>query len=180
MPPASHLNSLLQRANSHAKHLVFSLLQRRRSLNRLVGYADRFGMTASALCLVHCLAMPLLLVPLFGLSHVDDGFHRAMVIAVTLPVLLALIPGYLTHRRWRVLALGVAGLIIFGAAVLVAGPLFGESAELLLAVISGLLLFGAHYRNRHHCLCCQHSAAEPAGVFSLAEKCNTVAKKICR
>jgi hypothetical protein len=153
-----------------------TLFVRRRALNRFVGYADRFGMMASALCLVHCLAMPLLLVPLFGLAHFGDGFHRAMVIAVTLPVLLALIPGYLAHRRWRVLALGGAGLAIFCAAVLVIGPLHGESAELLLAVMGGMLLFCAHYRNRHHCQCCQRSAKDDGAERRLASECNIVAE----
>jgi hypothetical protein len=147
-------------------------------LNKLIGYADRVGMMASGLCLVHCLAMPLLLVPLFGLGHSGDAFHRAMVVIVTLPVLLALLPGYLAHRRWRVLALGGLGLASFGAAVLVIGPRYGESAELVLAVAGGVLLFGAHYRNRHHCACCRRNAAAavaPSGDFSSDYECNTVA-----
>jgi hypothetical protein len=135
-------------------------------LNKFVGYADRFGMLASGLCLVHCLAMPLLLIPLFGLAHSGDAFHRAMVVIVTLPVLLALIPGYLAHRRWRVLALGAFGLASFGAGVLVLGPRYGESVEFVMAVAGGLLLFGAHHRNRHHCACCRHSAAKGGGEFS--------------
>lgn len=143
-------------------------------MNKIVGYADRFGMFASGLCLVHCLAMPLLLIPLFGLGQQGDAFHRAMVAIVTLPVLLALIPGYLAHRHWRVLALGGLGLVSFCAGVLVLGPLYGESVELVLAVVGGLLLFGAHYRNRHHCACCSHAKA-PASDFSSAGERNIVA-----
>lgn len=149
-------------------------------MNKIVGYADRFGMLASGLCLVHCLAMPLLLIPLFGLGHQGDAFHRAMVVIVTLPVLLALIPGYLAHRRWRVLALGGLGLAFFGAGVLVLGPRYGENVELVMAVAGGLLLFGAHYRNRHHCACCPRSAAKDGGDFFSAPECNSVAVNLIK
>jgi hypothetical protein len=148
-------------------------------LNKIVGYADRFGMLASGLCLVHCLAMPLLLIPLFGLGHQGDAFHRAMVVIVTLPVLLALIPGYLAHRHWRVLALGGLGLASFGAGVLVFGPRYGENVELVLAVAGGLLLFGAHYRNRHHCACCSHAKTPDADFSSAAER-NMVAVNLAK
>jgi hypothetical protein len=162
----------------HEKHAIRPI-RRGDILNKVVGYADRFGMFASGLCLVHCLAMPLLLIPLFGLGHQGDAFHRAMVAIVTLPVLLALIPGYLAHRHWRVLALGGLGLSSFVAGVLVFGPLYGESVELVLAVAGGLLLFGAHYRNRHHCACCSHAKA-PVGDFPLAAERNIVAVNLVK
>ncbi len=150
-------------------------------MNKIVGYADRFGMLASGLCLVHCLALPLLLIPLFGLEHQGDAFHRAMVVLVTLPVLLALIPGYLAHRHWRVLALGGLGLTLFGSGVLVFGPRYGESVELVLAVAGGVLLFGAHFRNRHHCACCSHKTSKAVdGEFSSAGERNTVAANLVK
>ncbi|HZV66427.1 MAG TPA: MerC domain-containing protein [Telluria sp.] len=81
-------------------------------MKKIIRFADCVGMGASALCLVHCLAMPLLLLvfPLSGLMGKDDSFHRYLAAIVTLPVLLALVPGFIAHRRWAVLVFGATGL----------------------------------------------------------------------
>ena len=122
-------------------------------MHKMVGAADYVGMTASALCLVHCLGTPLLLslFPVLGLGERDDAFHRYMVVLVTLPVL---IPGFFAHRRWQVLALGGFGLACFIAAVLVIGSRYGEVAEMVLAVIGGAHLFAAHLKNQSFCRSC--------------------------
>lgn len=122
----------------------------------LIKYGDFAGMAASIVCLLHCIAMPLAIFafPMLGLAHAHDHFHDVLVAAITLPVLLALVPGYLRHRDGATLALGGAGLAIFLVAVFVAGPRFGEVAEAVLAVASGCMLLVAHLRNRRHCRRC--------------------------
>jgi len=135
-------------------------------LNKMVGAADYFGMTASTLCLLHCLGTPLVLslFPLLGLGGQDDVVHRYMAVMVTLPVLLALIPGFFAHRRWLVPVLGGFGLACFIAAVLLIGPLYGETAETVLAVIGGAHLFAAHLKNRTFCRSC------PAASLTAAQR----------
>jgi len=122
-------------------------------MKKLVRFADYAGMAASALCLVHCLAMPLLLAafPLLGLGSDHHALHDALLVAATVPVLLALAPGYLRHRDPIAPALGIAGLALFLAAVLVIGPRAGHGAETAAAVVSSLLLLSAHVRNHRHC-----------------------------
>jgi peptidoglycan/LPS O-acetylase OafA/YrhL len=122
----------------------------------LIKYGDVAGMTASILCLLHCLAMPLVILafPMLGLAHVHDTFHDTLIAAITLPVLLALVPGYLKHRDKTTLLVGVGGLALFLAAVFVVSPLLGEVAEAAAAVVSGLMLLYAHLRNRRHCKRC--------------------------
>ncbi|WP_156885673.1 MerC domain-containing protein [Massilia niastensis] len=136
----------------------------------LIRFGDYAGMTASALCLAHCLAMPLLLAafPMLGLAHAHDGFHDTLLAAISLPVLLALLPGYLRHRDARVLAAGIAGLGCFLAAVFVISPLFGELAEAGCAIASGVLLLYAHLRNRRLCACC--AAARPSARAAAAAR----------
>lgn len=133
----------------------------------LIKFGDMAGMAASALCLVHCLAMPLVMLafPMLGLAHTHDTFHDVLVAFVTLPVLLALIPGYLRHRDKTTLIAGCTGLGCFLLAVFVVSPLFGELAEAALAVVSGFLLLYAHLRNRRSCKRC-----------SVREKANDEAK----
>lgn len=123
-------------------------------------FADYAGLAASALCLVHCLAMPLLVAafPLLGLGGDHHALHDALLVAVTLPVLLALAPGYRAHRDPAPLVLGVMGLAAFLLAVLVVGPMFGELAETALAVTSSVLLISAHLRNQRSCKGCARRA----------------------
>lgn len=126
-------------------------------MKTLIRFADYAGMAASALCLVHCLAMPLLLAafPLLGLGEEHHALHDALLLGVTVPVLLALVPGYLKHRDPVALSLGVAGLVCFLAAVFVLGPQVGEVAETVGAVVSSVLLLGAHLRNHRYCKDCR-------------------------
>jgi len=142
-------------------------------LNKMVGVADYFGMTASMLCLLHCLGTPLLLslFLMLGLGPQDEAFHRYMVVLVTLPVLLALVPGFFAHRRWQVLALGGFGLVCFSAVLLI-GPRYGEIAETVLAVIGGAHLFAAHFKNRSFCQSC--AVQRNQGIYS-DKTCNSVA-----
>lgn len=132
-----------------------------------IRFGDYAGIAASALCMVHCLATPLLMIafPMLGLAHEHDAFHNMMLAAISLPVLLALLPGYLRHRDRTVLVLGVLGLGSFLSAVFIVSPLYGETAEAVAAVFSGVLLLGAHFRNRRHCNRCV-KAAEQTGSKS--------------
>ncbi len=125
-------------------------------MKTLIRFADYAGMAASALCLVHCLAMPLLLAafPLLGLGGDHHALHDALLLGVSVPVLLALVPGYLKHRDPAALSLGVAGLLSFLVAVFVLGPRVGEMAETAGAVLSSVLLLGAHVRNHRYCKDC--------------------------
>ena len=125
-------------------------------MNKMIGIADYAGMTTSALCLLHCLGAPLLLslFPLLGLTQEDAAFHRTMAVVVTLPVLAALIPGFVAHRRWLVLAFGGGGLGCFITAMFVIGPRYSEAAETVLAVIGTTrtrILFGLSMQ-----LCCNN------------------------
>ena len=70
---------------------------------------------------------------------------------MTVPVLLALVPGYLRHRDPLALMLGLAGVAALLLAVFVAGPRLGGMAETAGAVASSVLLLVAHLRNHRYC-----------------------------
>lgn len=125
-------------------------------MKRLIRFGDYAGMMASALCLVHCLATPLLvaLFPMLGLAHEHDTFHNTLLAAISLPVLLSLLPGYLRHRDRAVLVLGMLGLSSFLSSIFILSPVYGEQAETVGAVFSGVLLLCAHIRNRRFCTRC--------------------------
>lgn len=114
---------------------------------------DRWGMMISSVCLVHCLAFPLLtaLLPFFAVALPGDEWLHPLLLGLALPVTgFALLRGYWRHRLVRPLLLGMAGL------ALIAGALFahGELAEAALTVTGGLLVVGAHWLNwRGHRAC---------------------------
>ena len=133
---------------------------RKSTMNTLRRAGDRAGVLASALCLLHCLALPLLLAffPMLGLGH-GEGFHAAMVGIALLAAVAALAPGYAVHRRASVALAGAGGLACLAAAVLVAGTRYGEVAETWLTVGGAGLLCLAHLRNRACCGNCATTSA---------------------
>jgi len=77
---------------------------------------DRLGISASALCLVHCVALPFLLAGMPALARFESslgtGFHIAMAVLVTATVIPALRGGYKRHRDVPTLAFGGWGLTL--------------------------------------------------------------------
>jgi MerC mercury resistance protein len=126
-------------------------------MNKLTGAADAAGIFASALCLLHCLAMPLVLAALPAMGWAGhDHAHEVLIGVALAAALLSLGPGYLAHRRRAVPLLGGAGLACLAAALFVVGPRYGHGAEALASIAGALLLLAAHLRNR---VCCRHCAA---------------------
>ena len=111
---------------------------------------DRFGATGSLLCAVHCALTPVLLaaIPSLGLSvWFGGGFERGFVAFVTVLGLCSLLWGYRRHRRFRALAMLLAGLAALWAGVLV--PPLHEPPTVHAAVMTfgGTLAGLAHLLN---------------------------------
>ena len=113
-------------------------------------YTDRAAVGLSFLCLMHCLALPLLLALLPGvtiLSHFDNEiFHLGMVVLVIPTSLYALTLGCKQHQNYRLLKIGFAGLAFLCAAVL-GEEFIGEAGEKAFTVIGSSLIAYGHIRN---------------------------------
>lgn len=104
---------------------------------------DLYAAGLSALCLLHCLALPLLvtIMPLAALAAENELVHQILVIAAV-PVSLRVIWRTLATRGNRLFvgaALGGLGLLLLAA--------FGEAVsayEEPITVVGGLLLGSAH------------------------------------
>lgn len=101
---------------------------------------DGTAILLSSLCLVHCLALPLLstALPILGVVAEAEWLHRTFVIAALPFAVLALISKQISWVS--------AVLILSGSAFLVAGA-FVEAwhdYETLLTVIGGVLLAAGH------------------------------------
>lgn len=111
----------------------------------------------SALCLVHCLALPALalLLPVLGFWAQAEWVHVVFVLIAAPVAVLAFIDLRAGRpRSWRLTAVAIAGLgLMIAGALEIPTP----GAERVLTVIGGLLLAGAHltnWRRRHRCAAC--------------------------
>jgi 4-amino-4-deoxy-L-arabinose transferase-like glycosyltransferase len=127
--------------------------------------ADSFGIGLSALCMIHCLAFPVLIAFAPAALRIlpgDDATHRVLAVCVGLAGGLAFRSGYKVHGRRWILALFFAGMALIVAAALVGEPALPERAEAAMTVCGGVLLVTAHWQNRTLCRSCIVSGCHPA------------------
>lgn len=119
---------------------------------------DQAAICLSGACLVHCLALPVLMVlaPWISLGIFGEKWlHLALVVFVVPISLVAFRTGLRQHGNRRILAPGLAGLALVAVAAVMEFAHIG-SHELAagLTSIGGVLLIVAHWRNlrRRRCL----------------------------
>lgn len=122
--------------------------------------ADRLGICVSALCLVQCLALPVLLVAAPAASLWRGEVVHLALLAVVIPVsVVAFAGGYRVHRDARVLWPAAAGLVLLaGAAALDLMALAGPWMVAAVSIPGAAALIGAHLANlRLRRRACLHS-----------------------
>lgn len=121
---------------------------------RTAAWMDGVAVAFSAACLVHCLALPLL-IALLPVSRnwldIPESFHL-VVLLVALPPSGSILwrAARLSPRAASTLRLGLAGL----AFMIVGAGLEGHSAEVWITSLGASLLAAAHlinWRRRAHC-----------------------------
>jgi carbon starvation protein CstA len=116
--------------------------------------ADKTAVSISVLCALHCLFMPIAvaLLPTIGaLGLNDEAFHFWMVFAVVPTSAFALLMGCRQHRRWSVLSVGIAGLLLLALAVYLGHDVLGELWERALTLLGSLFVAASHIRNYRLC-----------------------------
>jgi peptidoglycan/LPS O-acetylase OafA/YrhL len=120
--------------------------------------ADNLGIWASALCVVHCIATPVLISVSAVFAHLIPGeekTHRTLAIGVASLGAIALIKGFRTHGRRRIL-----GLMALGLACIFAGAFYGDRLpshgyEVAVTMIGSALMICAHRMNHTFCSNCR-------------------------
>lgn len=108
---------------------------------------DGFAVGASALCLVHCLGLPLLIAALPAIANRIDpgeGFHLAVLLFAIPTSAFALIEGWRRHRGVAPLFVGAAGLALMAMGLAFENMVAVETG---VTVAGSLLLAGAHVAN---------------------------------
>lgn len=130
-------------------------------MNNLSSYTNNLAIGVSAFCVVHCLASPLLIVLLPSLTALqlnNEAFHSWLLMGVIPTSLFSLLMGCKQHQFYRVLIIGICGLLFLISAVLVEGFEHGELMEKVLTVIGACIVAFGHYLNFR--LCRQKSNCE--------------------
>ena len=115
---------------------------------------DKFAVSTSALCAVHCLFLPiaLSLFPALGSSIVGhESFHKWLLFLVIPLSLVALTLGCKQHKSWIIAGLGFIGisLLIFTAAY--GHDLFGHDGEQIATLVGVSILSLGHIGNYKLC-----------------------------
>jgi hypothetical protein len=115
--------------------------------------SDKFAMSFSAMCMIHCLFAPSLIILSYSslaLTVESELIHKAILL-LTIPIsIFAISLGYKNHPNNYIIYTGIAGLTILISALLI-GESIGENAGLILTTIGSLMVIACHYRNYRIC-----------------------------
>ncbi len=145
-------NSQYMETTQHNEHQAHETVDSR--------WFDLAGMALSFLCLIHCIALPVLLsaLPWLMPNFAEDEMTHKVLALMVIPVgSFGLISGYRKHLQLWIPIWGIAGLLCIGCAAF-AGEQLGEHTEHTLSVLGSIQLVIAHFFNyRAHKACsCSH------------------------
>lgn len=110
-------------------------------------HIDAFGFTASVLCAIHCMAVPVLLtVSTWGWLEIlnDPSIEMTVVVTSALLAIISIVPSYFRHHR----SLKAIVLVASGFALIAVGRLQTDRiAEILFTSIGAAVVGSAHYLN---------------------------------
>jgi uncharacterized membrane protein len=117
-------------------------------MSKSTNWLDGAAVGLSALCLIHCLALPLLVAGLPFLAQFAEGHLHAQMLMVVLPLsFIALGLGYRHHRNLKIVAAGALGMLILTIGATVAHDNLGLAADRLFTIVGALVLATAHFYN---------------------------------
>ncbi len=113
-------------------------------------YFDRIAVALSAICIVHCLIVPIAVavLPIAALSFgPGDHFHWLMLWIVVPTSVVGLLLGYRVHRRSDLIVLGAGGLVVLIVASVWGHGSWHAYAEAAVSVAGSVALAIAHIVN---------------------------------
>ena len=111
---------------------------------------DRIAISLSAICIVHCLSVPLVVavLPIAVLGFGGEShFHAAMLWLVVPVSVVGLIMGFREHHRAQIVVAGALGMAVIAYASIYGHGQWPFSIEMIVSVVGSLLLAGAHWAN---------------------------------
>ena len=123
---------------------------------------DKFSICLSMCCILHCLALPVLIVLLPSISSlwINDEIVHVYLVLLAIPIsLFAMVKSLKVHNNYKCISLAVVGLLLLVAAIFMhdIGSFFSEQG---------------HVNEHGHVD--EHGHDEHNGIGELLEKCFTV------
>lgn len=119
---------------------------------------DAFGITASTICAIHCIATPVALafLPAYaGETWESPLVHQLCAGAVAIFCVLAAVQGYRKHLDWKVVSPLAVGLLLVVAATFLLPESWEVYESPILCTGSAALVIGHIWNLRRLALCCQ-------------------------
>jgi uncharacterized membrane protein len=117
-------------------------------MSKSTNWLDGAAVGLSALCLVHCLALPLVVAGLPFLAQFAEGhLHKQMLVVVVPLSIIALGLGFRHHRNGRIVMSGVVGMVLLAVGATLAHEQWGLLADRTFTIAGALLLAAAHFYN---------------------------------
>ncbi len=111
-------------------------------------WLDSAAVLLSALCLVHCLLLPLIIAGLPLFAQFSEGHLHAQMLVVVVPLsVVALGIGFRGHRNRSIIASGATGLMLLIIGATLAHGYLGIFADRLFTIAGAFVLATAHYHN---------------------------------
>ena len=119
-------------------------------MNKIQYKTDKFAMSLSLVCVLHCLFVPAFFIAISSTSAmvIDNEFVHYILLVITVPVsLYALSKGLKNHKKQLIYIIGLVGLILFTLAIVFGKLFLGELGEKVLTIIASIFVIYAHYQN---------------------------------
>ncbi len=122
---------------------------------------DKFAVSTSALCAIHCLFLPVILsvFPAIGTTIFgQESFHMWLLICVIPLSLVALTMGCKQHKSWLVAILGFIGISILIFTAAYGHEFLGHDGESIATLIGVSVIALGHLQNYKLCrhINCKH------------------------
>ena len=121
---------------------------------------DMLGVGMSVLCMVHCLAFPILVAfapQMMRRLPGDDTTHRSLLVVIALLGCIAFRRGYQLHRKGWILYLFLLGAALVSLAAICGEAVLSAPGETAITVCGSLFIVSSHVLNQKYgrsCTCC--------------------------
>ena len=116
--------------------------------------ADKFAMTISLACVVHCFFVPSFIIlssGIFPLALDNEVVHK-LIVLIAVPVsIFSLYLGYKNHKTLSFIPAGIFGLVLLITAVLLGESILGELGEKGFTLLGSNFVAFEHIRNHQIC-----------------------------
>ena len=116
--------------------------------------ADKFAITISFACVVHCFFVPSFIIlssGVFPLALGNEVVHKLIVLIAVPASIFSLYLGYKNHKTFSFIPAGIVGLVLLITAVILGESILGELGEKGFTLLGSIFVAFAHFRNHQIC-----------------------------